>query len=76
MILCHCTVVDHRAVEAAVDDGARSTREVLLRTGAGRGCGGCVPAIRACAHARLCQGAMESAAAVRAETPEVLHAAG
>ncbi len=45
MILCHCRVVNHRAVEAAVDDGARSVGEVGEACEAGTSCGGCWSAI-------------------------------
>lgn len=45
MIVCHCSVVNHRDIEAAVDGGARSVSEVGAVCGAGSHCGGCVPAI-------------------------------
>lgn len=45
MIVCHCRVVNHRDIEAAVDDGARSVPEVSDVCGAGTDCGGCVPVI-------------------------------
>jgi bacterioferritin-associated ferredoxin len=45
VIVCHCRVVNHRDIEAAVDDGARSVPEVSDICGAGTDCGGCVPAI-------------------------------
>jgi bacterioferritin-associated ferredoxin len=71
VIVCHCAVVDHRAIDSAVAQGACSVREVLVRTGAGRDCGGCIPAIRERTHA----------AVLHSEKPdlsssEVLHAAG
>ena len=73
MILCHCAVVDHWAVEAAVDDGACTLREVLVRTGAGRDCGGCVPALRQRTEALLGQSGHSHPLA---PSTEVVHAAG
>lgn len=55
MILCHCSVVTDRDVRACVEQGAASVTEVLRRTGAGAVCGGCGPAVRACAKVALCQ---------------------
>ena len=45
MIVCHCKVVNHRDIEAVVDDGARSVPEVSDVCGAGTDCGGCLPVI-------------------------------
>jgi bacterioferritin-associated ferredoxin len=45
VIVCHCRVVNHRDIEAAVDDGARSVPDVADVCGAGTDCGGCVPVI-------------------------------
>jgi bacterioferritin-associated ferredoxin len=45
VIVCHCKVVNHRDIEAAVDDGARSVPEVSDVCGAGTDCGGCLPVI-------------------------------
>lgn len=45
MIVCHCRVVNHRDIEAAVDGGARTVPDVSEICGAGSQCGGCVPAI-------------------------------
>ncbi len=45
MIVCHCRVVNHKDIEAAVDGGARSVPEVGNICGAGTDCGGCVPVI-------------------------------
>ena len=73
MILCHCIVVDHHAVDGAVAEGACSLREVLVRTGAGRDCGGCVPAIRQRTEAALGQSGPSSSPA---PSTEVVHAAG
>ena len=45
MIVCHCRVVNHRDIEAAIDGGARTVPDVSEICGAGSRCGGCVPAI-------------------------------
>jgi len=45
VIVCHCRVVNHRDIEAAVDDGARSVPEVSDICGAGTDCGSCVATI-------------------------------
>lgn len=45
MILCHCKSVSDRAIRAAIAAGASSVADISLVTGAGKGCGGCVPAI-------------------------------
>ena len=55
MIVCHCHVVNDRAVAAAVRDGARTLGEVCRTTGAGRDCGACVFSVRrlVCEHVAL-----------------------
>lgn len=45
VIVCHCWVVNHRDIEAAVESGARTVPDVSSVCGAGSHCGGCVPAI-------------------------------
>ncbi|MGI9022437.1 MAG: (2Fe-2S)-binding protein [Acidimicrobiales bacterium] len=45
--ICHCRAVTDGRVRAAVDGGARSPAEVARCCGAGTGCGGCLPALRA-----------------------------
>jgi len=45
VIVCHCRAVNHRDIEAAVDDGARSVPEVVDVCGAGTDCGSCVPLV-------------------------------
>jgi bacterioferritin-associated ferredoxin len=55
VILCHCAVVTDRDLAACVHEGARTAGQVMARTGAGTGCGGCVLAVRACAKALLGQ---------------------
>jgi len=47
MYICHCRAVTDARVRAAVDNGARSPAEVARGCGAGTGCGGCLPALRA-----------------------------
>lgn len=46
MIVCHCQVVNDRAVVAAVQAGARTLGQVCRATGAGKDCGSCVFAVR------------------------------
>lgn len=41
MLVCHCFAVNHRAVDRAVADGARTVAEVADASDAGAGCGGC-----------------------------------
>lgn len=72
MILCHCAVVSHTDVEDAVAEGACSLREVLVRTRAGRDCGGCLPLVRERAALALRQ----SGSSHRAHLTEDVHAAG
>jgi bacterioferritin-associated ferredoxin len=45
MIVCHCKAVSDQTVNAAIAAGASSVTDVSSATGAGTGCGGCVPAI-------------------------------
>jgi bacterioferritin-associated ferredoxin len=45
VIVCHCRAVNHREIEAAIADGARSITEVTQACGAGGDCGGCHPTI-------------------------------
>jgi len=63
VIVCHCRVVNHRDIEAAVDGGARTVPEVAAICGAGIDCGGCVPTIADTVDARL--DLPETACAVR-----------
>jgi len=46
VIVCHCHVVNDKAVAAAVGAGARTLSEVCRTTGAGRDCGACVFSVR------------------------------
>ena len=52
MIVCHCNVVNDRAVTEAIDAGARTLAGVCAATGAGRDCGSCVFSLKAllCEH--------------------------
>jgi bacterioferritin-associated ferredoxin len=46
MWICHCKAVTDKDIEAAIEDGARSTVDVALECRAGTGCGGCIPEVR------------------------------
>ena len=46
MIVCHCNVVNDRAVTEAIDAGARTLAGVCAATGAGRDCGSCVFSVK------------------------------
>ena len=52
MIVCHCHVVNDRAIADAVDAGARSLAQVCRSTGAASDCGACVFSVRrlVCEH--------------------------
>ena len=45
MIVCHCKRVSDSTIRAAVQQGARSHREVGKACGAGTCCGGCRPLV-------------------------------
>lgn len=66
MIVCHCNVVNDRAVTDAIDAGARTLAGVCAATGAGRDCGSCVFSVKRllCDH--------EPAAAPRVPTYQAL----
>jgi len=53
VIVCHCRVVNHKDIEAAVDDGARSVPEVSDMCGVGTDCGGCLPVVAETVARRL-----------------------
>ncbi len=54
MIVCSCRRVSDRLIQQAVSSGARSSEQVAACTGAGTGCGSCVPALaRAVQEAQL-----------------------
>lgn len=46
VIVCHCSVVNDRAVTDAIDAGARTLAGVCAATGAGRDCGSCVFSVK------------------------------
>jgi len=45
MIVCHCKRVSDTTIRAAVQQGARSHRDIGRACGAGTGCGGCRPLV-------------------------------
>jgi bacterioferritin-associated ferredoxin len=47
VIICHCTVVNDRAIQAEVDRGAVTAEQIGERCGAGTRCGSCQPTIGA-----------------------------
>jgi bacterioferritin-associated ferredoxin len=59
VIVCHCRAVTDRTIRAAIEHGAEREDHLGERCGAGRRCGGCLPALR-----RL----IEEHTRVRAET--------
>ena len=44
-MICHCRQVDYLAIRKAMVNGARTIDEIKEMTGAGTGCGRCIPAI-------------------------------
>ena len=46
MLVCHCKNKTDRDVRAALDQGARTCKDVASRCEAGSACGGCLGAIR------------------------------
>ncbi len=61
MIVCHCQVVNDRAVRASVQAGARTLADVCRATGAGRDCGACVFSVKRllCEHVAPPTGTLE-----------------
>jgi bacterioferritin-associated ferredoxin len=45
MIVCQCRAVSDRTIGSVIAAGASTVAAVSSATGAGTGCGGCVPAI-------------------------------
>jgi bacterioferritin-associated ferredoxin len=45
MYVCHCEVVNDRAIRSAIADGASDVADVASRCGAGAACAGCHPTI-------------------------------
>ena len=75
MVVCHCAVVNCRAIAGAVENGAHTLASVCAQTGAGRDCGGCVFTVRRimCHHL---EGRAARLAAHPAEPLEPLDATG
>jgi bacterioferritin-associated ferredoxin len=46
LVVCHCERISHRKIAKAVRSGCSTVRTVCEQTGAGQGCGGCVPSVR------------------------------
>jgi bacterioferritin-associated ferredoxin len=46
MFVCQCRGVTDRQVRGAVAEGCTTLRSVAAATGAGTGCGGCIPTIK------------------------------
>lgn len=44
-IICKCKNVDYITIRMAMVKGARTLKEIQEATGAGTGCGGCIPEI-------------------------------
>jgi bacterioferritin-associated ferredoxin len=65
MIVCHCHVVNDRAIRASVDAGARTLADVCRATGAAKNCGACVFSVRrvTCEHVATGPGLQEVASA-------------
>jgi NAD(P)H-nitrite reductase large subunit len=45
MIVCHCALVSHSELLAAIEGGATSLEELTRRCGASQHCGGCLSAV-------------------------------
>jgi bacterioferritin-associated ferredoxin len=46
MFVCQCEAVTDRQIRGAVAEGCTTVRSVAAVTGAGTGCGGCIPTVR------------------------------
>lgn len=44
-MICHCQQVDYISIRKAMIGGARTVKEIQEMTGAGTGCGRCIPEI-------------------------------
>ncbi len=60
MLVCHCKRVHDDTIHHALAAGAATPEDLGRATGAGTGCGGCVPELR-----RLCAEAAVARAAIR-----------
>ncbi|MGL5067514.1 MAG: (2Fe-2S)-binding protein [Sarcina sp.] len=45
-IICNCKNIDYITIRKAMINGARTVDEIKELTGAGTGCGGCIPKIQ------------------------------
>ena len=46
MLICHCRSVTDQALRCHLAAGIRGERELIVRSGAGSRCGGCLPHLR------------------------------
>ncbi|MHB8795826.1 MAG: (2Fe-2S)-binding protein [Candidatus Nanopelagicales bacterium] len=46
MVICHCERVTERRVARALNSGCATVSDLSQATGAGRGCGCCVPSLK------------------------------
>jgi bacterioferritin-associated ferredoxin len=46
MLVCHCRRVSDREIKAHLKSGAGTVRGVCKMSGAGTGCGGCMPVVK------------------------------
>jgi bacterioferritin-associated ferredoxin len=54
VLVCHCHRVNDTRIAQILDAGADGLRGIVRATGAGAGCGGCLPMLRElCAHRAL-----------------------
>ena len=60
MIVCHCALVSHGQLLAAIESGATSIDELARLCGASQHCGGCVSAVE-----RILQTPMRAVASAR-----------
>lgn len=47
MVICHCEVVNDRRIKELVASGETTVPGIGAHCGAGRNCGGCLPALQA-----------------------------
>lgn len=45
MVICHCNIVNDQRIKELVASGQSTVPEIGAQCGAGRTCGGCIPAI-------------------------------
>ncbi len=69
MIVCHCLGLNHRDIERAVRDGARTVAQISRHCGAASDCRGCAVLVRAL----LREAVVEQAKVIEAQiqTPSV-----